>query len=111
MRIGLKVLCALTLVGWAPGYATMVNADSLKVKIGQGQVLGKTINGGKVRAFLGLPYAAPLRWASCAGARPQPPVEWKGVREATHYGAHCAQNHVWDDMIFQDSGAARIASF
>ena len=56
-----------------------------------------------VRAFLGIPYAAPpvgdLRWKA-----PQPAAKWKGVRDATNFGAHCAQNHVFDDMIFQDSG-------
>jgi para-nitrobenzyl esterase len=66
-------------------------------------VQGKAINEGKVKAFLGLPYAAPpvgdLRWKA-----PQPPAKWKGQRDATKFGAHCAQGHVFDDMIFQDSG-------
>ncbi len=26
------------------------------------------------------------------------------MRDATHYGAHCVQAHVFDDMVFQDSG-------
>ena len=69
----------------------------------QGKIHGKLINDGKVRAFLGLPYAAPpvgeLRWKA-----PQPPARWKGVREATSYGAHCVQSHPFADMIFQDSG-------
>jgi carboxylesterase type B len=42
------------------------------VKTEQGKAQGKTINDGKVKAFLGLPYAAPpvgdLRWKA-----PQPP--------------------------------------
>jgi para-nitrobenzyl esterase len=46
---------------------------------------------GDVREFLGVPYAAPpvanLRWRP-----PQPAARWRGVRDATHFGAHCAQN-------------------
>jgi para-nitrobenzyl esterase len=78
-------------------------ADSLKVKVAQGVAVGKTINDGKAKAFLGLPYAAApvgeLRWKA-----PQPAAAWKGDRDATKFGAHCAQGHVFDDMIFQDSG-------
>ena len=52
--------------------AAVACADSLTVKTEQGKVQGKTINDGKVRAFLGLPYAAPpvgeLRWKAPAAA-------------------------------------------
>jgi para-nitrobenzyl esterase len=82
------------------GLAMNSYADPLKVKTGQGKVQGKTINDSKVKAFLGLPYAAPpvgdLRWKA-----PEAPAKWKGTREATKFGAHCAQNHVFDDMVFQ----------
>jgi para-nitrobenzyl esterase len=92
------------------GVSTMIHADSLTVKTGQGKVRGKTINDGKVRAFLGLPYAAPpvgdLRWKA-----PQPPVKWKGERDASKFGAHCAQNHVFDDLIFLDSGPSEDCLF
>jgi para-nitrobenzyl esterase len=41
--------------------------------------------------FEGIPYAAPptgpLRWRA-----PQPPATWKGVRDATHFGASCMQH-------------------
>ena len=77
-------------------------ADSLVVKVEQGKLHGKLINEGKVRAFQGIPYAAPpvgdLRWKA-----PQPPAKYKGELDATKYGHHCAQNHVFDDMVFQDS--------
>ena len=43
-----------------------------------------------------------LRWAICAGKRLLRPAKWTGERDATKYGAHCAQNHVFDDMVFQD---------
>jgi len=82
-------------------------ADSLTVKTEPGKAQGKTINDGKVNAFLGLPYAAPpvgdLRWKA-----PQPPAKWKAnamrqVRRALRQG------RVFDDMIFQDAWPARIA--
>jgi para-nitrobenzyl esterase len=75
-------------------------ADPLVVKTDNGKVHGKLIGDGKVRAFQGIPYAAPpvgdLRWKS-----PQAAAKWKGELDATEYGHHCAQNHVFDDMIFR----------
>ncbi len=103
MQLGLKVTCALVVAGLAFGLSTAVHADALKVKTEQGKVHGKTINEGKVRAFLGLPYAAPpvgdLRWKA-----PEPPAKWKGVRDATKFGGHCFQGHIYNDMTFPDAG-------
>jgi para-nitrobenzyl esterase len=73
------------------------------VTTAQGKATGISIAEGKVRAFLGLPYAAPpvgqLRWKA-----PQPPTAWKGIRDATKYGARCEQWPIWADYLFQDSG-------
>ena len=99
--------CSLTLRATAAAallvFSSLAYADSLTIKTEQGKVHGKTINDGKVKAWLGLPYAAPpvgdLRWKA-----PQPADKWSGERDATKYGAHCAQNHVFDDMVFQDDG-------
>jgi para-nitrobenzyl esterase len=100
MRVAMKMACALGCVGLVLGISANCFADSLTVKTEQGKVTGKTINDGKVKAFLGLPYAAPpvgdLRWKA-----PQPPAKWSGERDASKFGAHCAQNHVFDDMVFQ----------
>jgi para-nitrobenzyl esterase len=110
MQVGLKVVCALAVASLAVGLAANGYADSLTVKTEQGKVTGKTINDGKVKAFLGLPYAAApvgdLRWKA-----PQPPAKWKGERDATKFGASCAQNHVFDDMIFQDAGPSEDCLF
>jgi para-nitrobenzyl esterase len=96
-------VCALILAGLALSFSAYASADSLTLKTAQGEVHGKLINDGKVRAFLGLPYATPpvgnLRWKA-----PAPPAKWRGTREATSYGAHCMQTHAFADMIFQDSG-------
>ena len=76
MQLGMRAMCAvLMLAGLAPAFASSAPADSLKVKTASGEVQGKTINSGKVRAFLGLPYAAPpigdLRWRA-----PEAPASW-----------------------------------
>ncbi|MGD0914454.1 MAG: carboxylesterase family protein, partial [Terracidiphilus sp.] len=103
MRIGLLASCTAVLTCLMLGFSATASADPLTVKTDHGKVHGKTINDDKVRAFLGLPYAAPpvgdLRWKA-----PEPLAKWKGARDATKYGAHCVQGHVYEDMIFQDSG-------
>jgi para-nitrobenzyl esterase len=110
MQMGMKVTCALAFVGLLLALSTASYADSLTAKTEQGKVQGKTINNGKVNAFLGLPYAAPpvgdLRWKA-----PQPPAKWKGERDATKFGAHCAQGRVFDDMVFQDAGPSEDCLF
>src|ERR1700676_4292301 len=110
MAFRTQALCALAAAGLFVGGSAILNADSLKVKTEQGKVVGKTISGDKVRAFLGLPYAAPpvgdMRWKA-----PAPPVKWKGKRDATKYGAHCAQGRVFKKMIFQDSGDRKDCLF
>ncbi len=58
---------------------------------------------GKVRAFKGIPFAAPpvgpLRWKA-----PQPVVPWTGVRKAAEFGPRAMQARVYGDMIFRDEG-------
>jgi para-nitrobenzyl esterase len=86
------------------GFSAPAHADPLKVRIAQGKLHGKLINVGKVRAFLGIPFAAPpvgaLRWKA-----PQPAAHWKAERDATKYGAHCVQTP-FEDMSFQDAVAS-----
>jgi para-nitrobenzyl esterase len=83
--------------------------DTLSVKTADGKVRGKLINDGKVRAFQGIPYAAPpvgnQRWKA-----PQPVVSWNSELDATKYGHRCAQNHVFEDMVFQDSETTESGS-
>jgi para-nitrobenzyl esterase len=109
MRFRFQAMCALAAVSLL-GMASFANADSLTVKTEQGKVKGKTLNDGKVKAFLGLPYAAAptgdLRWKA-----PQPAAKWKGERDATKFGAHCAQGRVFEDMIFQDGEGSEDCLF
>jgi para-nitrobenzyl esterase len=110
MRVGLKIACALGCAGIVLAVSANCFADSLTVKTEDGKVTGKTLSDGKVKAFLGLPYAAPpvgdLRWKA-----PQPPAKWQGERDGTTFGPHCAQNHVYDDMVFQDAGPSENCLF
>ena len=68
-----------------------------------GPVEGITSADSKVRAFKGIPFAAPpvgaLRWKA-----PQPVASWTEVRKATEFGARCMQARIYDDMIFRDNG-------
>ena len=81
-------------------YAASLN---LQVKTRFGVVEGK--EAGPVRAFLGIPYAAPpvgdLRWKA-----PGPAGKWSGVRRTTDFGPRCMQANVFGDMNFRDSGGS-----
>lgn len=78
-------------------------ADDLTVKTDRGKVEGKAASQGSVRAFLGVPFAAPptgdLRWKA-----PAPAAKWKGKRDATTFGHHCMQPTLYSDMVFRDTG-------
>ena len=103
MQVGMRMASALILSGCLLGFAASVHASSLTVKTGQGKVHGKATDDGKVKAFLGLPYAAPpvgdLRWKA-----PAPPATWKDVRDATQFAHRCAQWQIWSDYLFLDPG-------
>ncbi len=72
------------------------------VRITGGAIAGTTAPSG-VRAFLGIPYAAPpvgpLRWKP-----PQPPLAWTRVRDATSFGPRCMQRPIFSDMVFRSDG-------
>ncbi len=96
--ISVLVVAVLAIVASGP-----VTAAQPTVTTAQGKAAGKLMDNGKVRVFVGLPYAAPpvgqLRWKA-----PEPPAAWKGVRDATKFGARCEQWPIWKDYIFQDDG-------
>ncbi len=97
-----RIVNVVTLAVTILGLTQFAHANPLSVKIAQGKLHGKGVNHGEVRAFLGIPYAAPpvgdLRWKP-----PQTASKWKGEREAYAYGARCMQVP-FEDMIFQDGG-------
>ena len=70
------------------GMSLIAGAASDLVTVEGGQISGTSEDG--VRAFKGIPFAAPpvgaLRWKA-----PQPIVPWTGVRAADTFGAECMQ--------------------
>ena len=78
---------------------TGVAAAQTQVTTKAGILEGTASDGGRVRVFKGIPYAAPpvgaLRWKA-----PQPLAPWTGTRKADAYGAQCMQPKVFDDIVF-----------
>ena len=74
-------------------------ADAVRTKAGV--VEGAAEPEGSVRAFRGIPFAAPpvgeLRWRE-----PQPAAPWPGVRKSVEFGPRCIQGRIFDDMVFRD---------
>jgi len=74
-----------------------------QVRVESGILEGKTSSDGKVRIFLGIPFAAPpvgdLRWKE-----PQPVAKWDGVRQSKKFGPRCMQGGIYADMVFRDAG-------
>src|SRR6267154_774151 len=99
MRISIGKLALLLSASVASAAAQ--EGSPLQVKTETGIVEGKMQ--GSLRAFLGIPYAAPpvgeLRWKA-----PAPPLAWEGVRDATKFGARCMQGNIFGDMVFRDAG-------
>jgi para-nitrobenzyl esterase len=81
--------------------ATLASASVVgaQVKTTGGVVKGAASADGKVRAFKGIPYAAPpvgeLRWKE-----PKPAAPWDGVRDATEFGIQCMQGKIFADIVF-----------
>jgi para-nitrobenzyl esterase len=89
------VLCLLTVRCRKP--------DALpenRLRVAQGVLQGTDARRPGVRAFLGIPYAAPpvadRRWKA-----PEPPASWDGVRSAGRFGDRCVQTRPFPDMLFQ----------
>ncbi|CCE01034.1 carboxylesterase family protein [Bradyrhizobium sp. STM 3809] len=79
--------CAAMLAG---ALTVTAQAAGVDVTIDSGPISGKFQRNTTVRAFLGIPFAAPpvgdLRWKP-----PQPVAAWQAPRAATTYGAQCMQ--------------------
>jgi para-nitrobenzyl esterase len=111
MRATSGVLVALALGacgGGAEGGRVRRADDAVsgaRVRTTAGLLEGLQLDGSDVRAFLGVPYAAPpvgdLRWRE-----PQPATPWDGVREAKAFGSRCMQKRVDDDMRFRSPGVS-----
>jgi len=85
MQFRTQTACALASTALFLSLSLAAGNDPLIIETEQGKVHGKTLNDAKVRAFLGLPYAAApvadMRWKA-----PAAPAKWKGERDATKFG-------------------------
>ena len=80
------------------------DANAPHARTVNGTVAGVILPSG-IRAFRGLPYAAPpvreLRWRP-----PQPAKNWSGIRPADRFADQCMQARVFGDMMFRNSGVS-----
>ena len=87
MSLTIRLLACAAVV--FPALVSAAISDPIRIESGLISGIANAENG--VRAFKGIPYAAPplgdLRWRP-----PQPPAPWDGVRNAEHFGAVCMQN-------------------
>jgi len=95
-----RLCLAFTLAAAARSVAAQGLAAPIRTSSGAIEGVPATKRG--IRAYLGIPFAAPpvgaLRWR-------EPPTasSWTGVRKATTFGPRCTQAPVFSDMIFRDS--------
>ncbi len=93
---------AKTVLLLAMTLTTRALADN-QVRIDSGMIEGMSAPDPGVRAFLGIPFAAPpvgdLRWRE-----PQPVAPWAGVRDAKKFGPRPMQGSIFSDMVFRDKG-------
>lgn len=79
--------------GWQHDNATQVEG---------GIIVGALPSASGVRAFMGIPYAAPpigsLRWRP-----PQAVLPWKGVRKVNHFAASCKQSLLGKTDVLAES--------
>ena len=87
-RVSLSPLVAIAAVVAAT--VTLPAANPEPVRIDAGTISGTTGASGEIRAFKGIPFAAPpigaARWKA-----PQPVPHWDGVRKAEEFGPRCMQ--------------------
>ena len=101
MRLSRRI--PATLIALALVASTAFASNPLKIKTDKGSVEGVLTTDGQVRAFKGIPYAAPpvgdLRWQP-----PQPAAKWHDTLAAHDFGHHCIQSGSYPDMVFHDPG-------
>ena len=94
--------------GLAVSCATLPCAADEQVPVNQAETRSGRLEGvlneaTGIRAFKGVPFAAPpvgpLRWRA-----PQPVEAWRGVRPALRFGPRAMQQPLFGDMVFRSDG-------
>lgn len=97
-RVGAVCVCVLSVLTVSCRVPDALPEN--QVRVAQGVLQGTDAGRPGVRAFLGIPYAAPpvadRRWKA-----PEPPASWDGVRPADRFGDRCVQTRPFPDMLFQ----------
>ena len=87
-KLAATVLAVLSALSGSTTIAAATPATTPIVRTDEGALSGTA--SGAMNEYLGIPYAAPpigaLRWQP-----PAPATAWHGVRDATRFGANCAQ--------------------
>ncbi len=110
VRTRLPLACLFAVCCSGDAFAADASGALRQVRTDHGLVEGSPSTDGAVRAFKGIPYAAPpvgtLRWRS-----PQPSADWSGVRKATEFGSRCVQSHPGVEIAFRDRGESEDCLF
>ncbi|MES1192001.1 MAG: carboxylesterase family protein [Steroidobacter sp.] len=93
MRFALTVSTLLTCLVSTTGLSATMNT----ITVSGGKIAVTTPAADGVRAYKGLPYAAPpvgaLRWHA-----PAPVPKWTGIRHADHFAPNCLQPKLYSDI-------------
>jgi para-nitrobenzyl esterase len=99
----------LFLTGFIMFFSVAVNAQqtdnyfAVQTKIDNGMIEGNYDTKTGMQLYFGIPFAKPpvgdLRWKA-----PQPPDNWKGVKQAKHFGPRPVQSVVYGDMNSRSDG-------
>jgi para-nitrobenzyl esterase len=97
----LGLLCLLSISAIAQNN----NAFSVQVTIENGTIEGNYDTKTGIQTYFGVPFAKPpvgnLRWKA-----PQPPDNWKGVKETKKFGPRPMQKLIWGDMNSRSNGVS-----
>lgn len=100
----IAILATLLLSGTAAAQTPVRQAAVARVRVAEGALVG-TVDSAGVRAFKGVPFAAPpvrdRRWKPPEPARP-----WSGTRAADRFGPQCMQARLFADHVYRNDGVS-----
>lgn len=100
-----KILPLLCLVLSLAAAAQNRNGFPVQTTIANGTIEGDYDTKTGIQTYFGIPFAQPpvgaLRWKA-----PQPPSNWKGVKETKKFGPRPMQAFIWGDMNSRSDGVS-----